>query len=466
MTVVLLVTGLFVYGHVRHEVEEEVDQGLAARAMDVAALARQTDLAPAAGRSVRQRERNPAQILDASGNVLDGTVRLARQPLLGRGEIATTVQRRELRLERPSLPGLPGPVRLLAVALTRRDGPRVVVVAASLHDEQEALEALVSVLAVGGPIAALLASLLGYGVAVAALRPVERMRRRAAAVSPHDQSHALPVPESRDEIGRLGETLNQMLERLAEAFRRERMFVADASHELRTPLAILKAELELSRRSTALDPTLKRSLESCAEETDRLIALTEDLLVLSSTEDGKLPLALGELCVADVLRDAGVRFLARTDGCGRTITVVEPETAQRIIGDRSRLGQAIGNLVENALRHGGGTVQLSAVARNGHIDLHVSDEGPGFPEDLLEHAFDRFVRGDSARGRGGTGLGLAIANAIAVAHGGCAGARNRAAQGADVWISLPATTRPQSDDHLGDEWSDLRVGSQHGERRS
>ena len=117
---------------------------------------------------------------------------------------------------------------------------------------------------------------------------------------------------------------------------------------------------------------------------------------------------------------------------------VDAPDGDLIVGDRVRLEQALGNLVDNALRHGAGTVRLEAEPGNGQVELRVSDEGGGFPPDFLPHAFDRFTRADDARGRGGTGLGLAIVQAIARAHGGAARAANAAGRGAVVSLTLPA----------------------------
>lgn len=157
----------------------------------------------------------------------------------------------------------------------------------------------------GGVGALLLASLAGYGVAAGALAPVESMRRRAKLISGSAPGQRLPVPPARDEIARLGETLNEMLERLEAAHERERRFVGDASHELRTPLSILKAELDLALRSGRSREELEAALRSAGQETDRLIALAEDLLVLARAEDGRLALRLGAVDVGELL--AGVR---------------------------------------------------------------------------------------------------------------------------------------------------------------
>ena len=308
----------------------------------------------------------------------------------------------------------------------------IVVVGAYLDDRRDALGSLAKLLAIGGAVALLLASLAGYGVASAALRPVERMRRRAAGIQAADPGARLPVPAARDEIGRLGETLNAMLERLEAAFERERTFVADASHELRTPLAILKTELELALRAGRTPEQLTDALRSAADETDRLVGLAEDLLVIARSDQGRLPIRRERIATREVLDTVAERHARR--GASVTVTVAD---GLELDADRLRLEQALGNLVDNALRYGGGTVELSAEAEGDGVRLWVRDDGDGFPDGFAAEAFERFTRADAARGRGGAGLGLAIVAVIARAHGGTAGAGNRAAGGAEVWISLP-----------------------------
>ena len=182
--------------------------------------------------------------------------------------------------------GIDGRGRLLATAA---DG-RGLVAAASLDDRDGALGDLVGQLLIFGPAALLLASLLGYGLATAALRPVEAMREEAATISGAEPGRRLPIGHANDELGRLGATLNDMLERLDGALEHERSFIADASHELRTPLALLKAELELSLRRPRSAEELEAALRSAATETERLTRLAEHLLVLARSDQGPLTL--------------------------------------------------------------------------------------------------------------------------------------------------------------------------------
>ena len=263
------------------------------------------------------------------------------------------------------------------------------------------------------------------------------MRDEAAEISRLGSGRRLPVPPAGDELAKLGGTLNEMLERLERSAERERGFVASASHELRTPLALLKAELELALREGRTAEELREAVASAAGESDRLVQLAEDLLVLARADEGRLPVRPERLDTAELLRSTARRFESRAAEAGRELRVV-PGDGLALYADRLRAEQALGNLVDNALRHGAGTVELLAERVNGAVRLHVRDRGPGFDPALDGHAFERFTRGDRARSRGGTGLGLAIVDAIARSHGGRAAASAREdGRGADAWIELP-----------------------------
>jgi signal transduction histidine kinase len=323
------------------------------------------------------------------------------------------------------------------VARPVRPGGPVVVAGTTLKERERANESLLRALLIGTPLALLLASLVSYAFAAGAMHPVERMRRRAATISAGEPDARLPLPEARDEIHRLGETLNQMLERLQAAFARERAFVADASHELRTPLAILKMELELAGRDGRTPEELSAAVHSAADEVERLNKLSEDLLVLAQADEGRLPVRREPVIVADLLNDVAEGF--RGASAGERDVRIEATSDLTLEADPARLREALTNLVDNAFRHGGGAVRMTGTRVNGHVELHVTDEGPGFPEDFLPGAFARFARGEPARPRGGAGLGLAIVDAIARAHGGSAHAAN-GIHGSDVWLSLPSAS--------------------------
>jgi signal transduction histidine kinase len=329
------------------------------------------------------------------------------------------------------VPGADGRARLLARPLDARGRKLVLVAAASLDDRDETLAGLVKSFAIGGPLAVLIASLIGYALASFGLAPVEAMRRRAERVSMARGGERLPLPAARDEIHRLGETLNEMLARLESSFERERRFVADASHELRTPLAVVKMELEGALRAREGDPQHREALVAALEETDHLAQLSEDLLLIARAADGKLPVRPERVAVSVLLDQARERFEDRAAEQGRSIVVDAPADLHAEV-DPLRLRQALGNVVDNSLRYGEGTVALTAAADGDDVVIEVGDEGAGFTPELAEHAFERFTRGDESRSREGTGLGLAIVRAIAEAHGGTA-----AIDGAAVRLRFP-----------------------------
>ena len=376
MALVLAGTGAFVYLRMENALNSSVDQGLRSRASDLTALVRQSDegLTQAGHSPLTERGENIAQIVGPNGSVIDGTPRFRTRSLLSAAE-----RRRALRgtlfLERPHMAGFDAPVRLLAAPASGQHRRVIVVVGAPLDDKREALQSLLLLLALGGPVALLLASLTAYAVTAAALRPVESMRREAAEVSESEPGRRLPVSPARDEIGRLGETLNDMLARLEAAFARERTFVSDASHELRTPLAILRTELELALARGRTPEELEAALRSAAEETDRLSQLAEDLLVIARSDQGRLPVRPEQVRAEDLLESARERFAERAAESDRAIRL-DGDSAAVVVADRQRVDQALTNLVENALRHGEGEVLLSAEERDGAVELHVRDEGP------------------------------------------------------------------------------------------
>ena len=335
-----------------------------------------------------------------------------------------------------TVPRHEGQWRLLAVPVRGEGKPSALVFVDSLAARDETLHRLSIEFLVAAPIALLLASLAGYGLAAAALHPVESMRRRAAAITAETPGRRLPVPDGRDEIARLAETLNAMLGRLEDAVEHERRFVADASHELRTPLALLRAELDLALRRPRSKEELEEALRSAAEESERLTRLAEDLLLIARSEQGELPLVPEPVAVDALLERVAARFGPRAAQSRRELAVTETDGLV-VEGDPRRLEQALGNLVENALVHGSGTIELSARGHGDVLELHVCDRGEGFPQDFAPRAFGRFSRADEARGRPGSGLGLAIVELIARAHGGAAHIAQPTGSGADVWLALP-----------------------------
>jgi two-component system OmpR family sensor kinase len=432
MVLVLAAAGLFVYVRLKDSLNETVDTGLTARAAAVGGSGDASAGAP------EESEEGFAQVLSAKGEVLDAAGG-ARGGVLTGAERARAAAGGMVQVER-DVPGIEATARILAGPVTAEGGALdVFAVGQSLDDRDETLSGLVASFAIGGPIAVVLASLLGYVLASAGLRPVEAMRRRAGEVSLTHDGGRLPLPAAHDEVRRLGETLNEMLDRLRRSFDRERRFVADASHELRTPVAVIRAELDAALLAGGHDEQVREALVAAREECDHLAQLAEDLLVVARAAEGELPVRREPIEVRPLLEGIRARFGDRAREQARELRV-EGGDGLRIEADDFRLRQALGNLVDNALRHGAGDVVLRArrSESNGGVELEVADNGPGFAPGLADHAFERFARGDAARTRGGTGLGLAIVRAIAEAHGGRAEIVADGGSGGTVRLLLPS----------------------------
>jgi signal transduction histidine kinase len=434
MVLVLAAAGLFVYLRLKDDLDESVDVCLAARPTAVAGSG------DAAAGAPEEADEGFAQVLSRTGEVLETEGGTGEAVLTGAERVSAAAGAR-LILERP-VPGIEGTVRILAGPASDHT---VFAIGQSLDDRDETLAGLVASFAIGGPIAVLLASVLGYLLASAGLRPVEAMRRRAGEISMAGEGERLPLPAAHDEVRRLAETLNEMLDRLRRSFDRERRFVADASHELRTPVAVIRAELEAALRAGGHDEQVREALVAALEECDHLAQLAEDLLVVARAAEGELPVRREAIEVRPLLEGVRARFGDRAREHGRELSV-DGGDGLRVEADDLRLRQALGNLVDNALRHGEGDVVLRARRGEGDgevVELEVADEGPGFDPDLAGRAFERFARGDAARTRGGTGLGLAIVRAIAEAHGGGAQIVTGGARGATVRLWLPEPDGPR-----------------------
>jgi two-component system OmpR family sensor kinase len=438
MAVVLAAAGILVRARVGDDLQRALDTDLRLRAQDVTALIARPggNLGAAAGGRLIEHGESYAQVLDQDGRVLDATPPLEAHPLLSPAEVEAAA-RAPLFADRGAIPGLDEGSRLLATAARRGGRDVVLVVGATRENGAETLRSLTGRLLVFGPLALVLAVALGYVLAGSGLRAVDAMRRRAEAISAERPGERLPVPATGDELERLGRSLNGMLDRLEQAIERERGFVAEAGHELRTPLSLLRGELDLALRHAGSEDELRAALRTASDETDRLVQMAGDLLLIARTDRGELPLHPEPLDARALLDSVRNRFAWRADDAGRDIAVdvAAPVTVE---GDRIALEQALGNLVDNALRHGDGPVTLSARRAGAGVELHVADEGPGVPAAFAARAFDRFSRPDASAAAPGSGLGLAIVRAVARAHGGEAGLAERPGGGTDVRVALPA----------------------------
>lgn len=437
MALVLGLTGAFIYDRTRDDLNAQIQRELEARLAATIAIVRDDgdDLGdPQFDPLARLDAGAVVQVLAPGPRIADATSeQLLDEVLINQSQLDDL---RSGAVDAVEVDSPLGPLRVIA-GRTQDDGVRYIpIVAAPLTERDQALDSLSRLLLIGGPIALLLASLAAYGVATAALRPVEEMRRGAERISGDDPSARLPVPGADDEIADLGETLNELLERLDESIRRERRFVADASHELRTPLTILRSQIDLALEGGADAGGLRAALASCGEEVERMTRLANDLLVLARADDGALPTDPRPIHLAGLAEDIAVGF-ARREPPVSVAVEVPPEL--EVDADPDRLRQAISNLIENAALHGGGSIELSAGPEDGAVAIHVRDDGPGFPEELRGRETERFSRGSASRSTPGSGLGLAIVDAIARGHGGELRFANAAGGGADVAIVLPSS---------------------------
>lgn len=282
---------------------------------------------------------------------------------------------------------------------------------------------------------ALVAALIGNVLARRTLRPVARASKAATDLAEGILDTRLPIDRS-DEFGswaisfnRMADALQEKIYQLTEAARREKRFTSDVAHELRTPLSTLVTAASLLRdRFDRMDPDARWAAEKILAEVARLRKLVEDLLEMSRLDAGRESLVLTRIGLEDVIH----RLLGHR-GWSQRVEIDVPEIDLNT--DVRRFDRVLGNLVANALEHGDGLVAIRGLAGNGEVLIEVSDQGPGIDPRLLPHVFDRFFKGDPARG-GGSGLGLAIAQENARMLGGEIGVESIPA-GTTFTVRLP-----------------------------
>jgi signal transduction histidine kinase len=411
----LAVGGLVLVAALGYALQRTVDGEALQTARGVAELVDQNalpDLVPVAGVQV------VVQVVDDQSRVRAASIDADRlTPLLFEPELARARAGERLLIPGDRI-GADGPVRVVAVTAGPAGERRTVLVAKSMSDVLNSVRLLRTTLLIAFPLIVAVLAVVAWRVVSAALRPVEALRSGAEEITGGVRPGQLPVPASRDEIGRLAVTLNDMLDRLDAARARQRAFVADAAHELRSPLANMRTQLEVAQRLGESTDWAEVSRDLLTD-TERLGRLVDDLLLLARADDADAggparhlrtsPVELGEL-VAQVAR-----------GFPRPpVRVVEPDRPLWTAGDRDELARVVANLLDNAVRHASGQVVVAAMADGPYHLLTVTDDGPGVPEADRERVFDRFTRLDDARARdaGGAGLGLAIVRELVRRHRG------------------------------------------------
>jgi heavy metal sensor kinase len=444
LAAIIAAVGAFLVLQLRSDLTAAIDRTLRPAAAQIADGYRAegpSEAVDVAG-SVLTGERPAAQILDPSGGVaVSFGDPVARTPMLTRADAAAVLRDGELT-RTVGLGRGRQRFRLVARPTVRHGHRQVAVAVESLATVDRSVRRVLVLLLVAGPAALLATALGGWWLARRALRPIDRLTARAAAIDLDRIDERLVVPRSGDEVAHLASTLNAMLDRIGHGVAEQHRLVADASHELRTPLAAMRSEIDVSLRADDLPPVARRVLESAREEVDRMTRTVDDLLVLASLDEGRLELLVEPLDLHDVAARAvaSLEALARTRGVALS---VEGQAAIAV-GDADRLGHAVRNLVENAIKFSPerGEVVVTTWAADGEVGVTVRDQGPGVAPEVRERIFDRFFRADPSRTRstGGGGLGLAISREIAMAHAGRVWVDDAGARGSAFSLALAGRT--------------------------
>lgn len=287
----------------------------------------------------------------------------------------------------------------------------------------------------------IVACLGGYWLSSRALRPVDEITTVARSIGVQNLSQRIAVPQTGDELQRMAQTWNDVLERLDVAVKRIRQFTSDASHELRTPLALIRATAELALRRERDPEGYRTSLRQIENEAEHMTALTESLLTLARADAHGLGMTMRSTNLSELIDSVVQQNAALALEKGVTLRAITAETPVVATADESGVRRILLILVDNALKHtpSGGTVTVSAAAAAGSSTLAVEDTGEGIPAAALPHIFERFYRADPARGSGsGFGLGLSIAKAIAQAHGSAIAVSSTPGDGARFVLPLKA----------------------------
>jgi two-component system OmpR family sensor kinase len=324
---------------------------------------------------------------------------------------------------------------------------KIIQVASSLEDVEDALNTLFIILMIAVPLALMIASLGGQFLAYKALKPVDNITQTARLITSQNLSQRIKPPKVEDEIARLIETLNEMISRLDQSFRQIKQFTSDASHELKTPLTILKGEVEVTLRKERESPEYQQTLRSNLEEINRMSQIVDDLLLLSKADSGELRLNKEDLNLTEILNEVVSQMNILAQSRKLRIETSNHHEEVRIFGDALRIRELFLNLISNGVKYSeeGGSIHITLVKdnrydlRNPLVKIIVSDNGIGIAKEDQKRIFDRFYRVDKARSReqGGSGLGLSICKWIVEAHQGEIEVESEIGKGSSFIVTLP-----------------------------
>ena len=351
------------------------------------------------------------------------------------------------------------PLRIVTLPVAEKDHTmRIVQVASSLEDVEDALNTLLLILTITVPSVLIMASVGGQFLAHKALKPVDQITQTARMITSQNLNQRIPPPKVKDEISRLVETFNDMITRLDQSFCQIKQFSSDASHELKTPLTILRGEVEVTLRKERTSPEYQQILRSNLEEIDRMTQIVEDLLLLSRADNGEIQLAPKEINLSEIVREIVPQAHILAKSKNLHIQTLLPEDQVYILGDRLRIRELFLNLLENAVKYTeeGGKITIHLTrnhapssgkdngnglepGKTGLAEITVTDTGIGIAKQDQERIFDRFFRVDKARSReqGGSGLGLSICKWIVEAHRGKISVESEFGKGSSFIVLLP-----------------------------
>jgi signal transduction histidine kinase len=334
------------------------------------------------------------------------------------------------------------PLRVLVREMSTGGETYRIQVAAPMDDFYDAMDQFKWMVLLLSPLLLILASAGGYWLSGRALAPVDKITRAAQEINSNNLAKRLDVPRSGDELQRLSQTLNDMLDRLEASFNRIAQFTADASHELRTPLALMRTTTEVSLRTSQTVGDFKEAQKEILAELEKTSSLVEKLMLLARADAGVETLQpVLPVNVADCLREAckDGKILAQA----KQLKFFEDIDVQKMFvqGDPHSLHRLFLILIDNAVKYtpSEGSVFVSLTQNNGSAITEFRDTGIGIRADDLPHIFDRFYRADKARSRdfGGVGLGLSIARWVAEAHRGSIEAQSAPGGGSVFRVRLP-----------------------------
>ena len=415
LSVALLLGGLAFYAALTASINRTLDNSALASAKDVAAMVNENRLpstVPVSGAQV-------IQVVDSQQRVVAGSATADRlTPLLRPDELERALAGEALVVEGVRV-GSDEPLRVRAVAAGPAADPLALIAAVPFGDVLAIRAALRNALLITFPVLLGALAAIAYRVIGWTLQPVEQLRSGAEQISTlrtgsggEAREERLPVPPAADEIRALAVTLNGMLDRLAAARERQRLFVADAAHELRSPLASMRAQAEVAQRlgeGGSLPAELLADL-------NRLSGLVEDLLLLARVDaDARPPARPVPVDGQALLTEVAAAYAGQ-----RVPVTVAAGSEAWVLADVEELRRAADNLVANAVRHAASRVELAAEVVGDQVVLTVRDDGPGVAEPDRERVFERFTRLDDARARdlGGSGLGLPIVRELVRRAGG------------------------------------------------